>query len=161
MLLSAGQSPDSADCARPAAVPCGLHQLCRRRSRVERDTGNGAASRGGREGTAVSGPGVQGHSSPLRQCCPPPPALLTGTLQVVARLHGWSLSRLRPPYPPPSPLHAAGARVSERFGAIAPGRGSFRRRRPALGRTVDQVVRVRARRGLRDGAAFSAVPPPP
>lgn len=158
VLRGTGQSPDWQPV--PARPPCGLHHPGRRRSRVERETRGGAASGGGREGTAAPDPesGVTPPSPAHRRRRPPLPALLTRALQVVAGLHGGSLARLRPPGQPPPPFRAA-AGVKARLRPIGPGRGSLRRRRPAPARTAGR--RVKAGRGLRDGTASPAAPPPP
>lgn len=123
----------------PARPPCGLHHSGRRRSRVERETPKPSRERRRTRGNRSAGPGSPGSlhpPRPTRRRRPPPPAPLTRTLQVVAGLHGGSLSRLWPPGPPPPPFRAAAARASARLGPIGPGRGSLRRRRPAPARTA-------------------------
>lgn len=88
------------------ALPCGLQRPGRRRARVGRETGTGAAS----------GAGAAASLRPILTALPGASPLLTRTLQVVARLHGGWPARLRPRGPPArlraaasAPLRAAGA----------------------------------------------------
>ena len=158
MLRRTGQSPDWQPV--PARPPCGLHHPGRRRSRVERETRGGAASGGGREGTAAPDPG-SGVTQPSPAHPPAPP---TASRPAHPGSSGcsespWRIAGTAPASRPAASTFPRRRRCETAAQADWARRGSLRRRRPAPARTAGR--RVKAGRGLRDGTASPAAPPPP
>lgn len=164
VLRGTGGYPRLAAGARPAVLrPAPSRQAAvSRRTRNPEAEPRVAATRGNRS----AGPGSPGSvrpPRPTRRRRPPPPAPLTRTLEVVAGLHGGSLSRLRLPGPAPPPFRAAACP------GVSAARADWARPTeppqtppspgPDCGREVCGGVSVRAGRGLRDGTASSAAPP--
>lgn len=128
-----GRCPPSARPAAPRPAPSRQPAVSRRarnpgRSREWRRTRGNRSARPG-------SPGSLRPPRPTGRRRPPPPALLTRALQVVAGLHDGSPAPLWPPGPPPPPFRAAAGgrkRGSGRLGQTEGASADAAQPRPGL-----------------------------